>query len=261
MKRTLAWSAGLLLFAAMLVAILTTPVYGDRGRDEINLLSIHELEVATGTVLTQPVPLQREGAYAIDLPYRWVGSCGRSRFSCRSELKPARVQARLTSSDGAVLADTIESLADTRVPYWLQPTGDGSFLQDYGAAFHPIRLPPKATGTVLLSLTRVDNEPGPLVFFVSDLAKNAAGLRPTMLESPGQMLDLQTEYGAPRPALAKAAVFVSRVQSLAPPWLPLPLLELLLAAVIAIGIFLYTRILFAPAGEPIDEALSPPRSR
>src|ERR1700682_1755251 len=107
MKRTLAWSAGLLLFAAMLVAILTTPVYGDRGRDEINLLSIHELEVATGTVLTQPVPLQREGAYAIDLPYRWVGSCGRSRFSCRSELKPARGQGRLPSPAGAARADLL----------------------------------------------------------------------------------------------------------------------------------------------------------
>jgi hypothetical protein len=261
MKRTLVWIAGLLLFTAMLVAILTTPVYGDRGRDEINLFSIYELEIGSGTVLTQPVPLQRDEAYAIDLPYRWVGSCGRSRFSCRSELKPARVQARLTSSDGAVLSDTIESLGDTRAPYWLQPTGDGSFLQDYGAAFHAIRLPPKTKGTVLLSLTRVDGEPGPLVFFVSDVAHPGAGSRPTILERPGQTLDLQTEYGAPRPALAKAPVFVSRVQSLAPPWLPFPLPELLLAGVVATGIFLYTRILFAPAGEPLDEALSPPRSR
>jgi hypothetical protein len=260
MKRTLVMLfVGVLIFTAVLAKLLTTEVYGDRGRGEINLFTIHEISIGTGTVLTQPVPLQRQDAYAIDLPYRWT-ACG-SAQRCPSG-NPARVEARLMSSDGSLLADTIEVLGDTRSPIWAQPTGDGSFLENGSAAFHPIRLPPHATGTVLLSLTRVDREPGELVLFASDqVASPAAQSRPTMVERPTEILDLQTEYGAPRPALAKIPTYVSRIQDLAPPWLPFPLPELLLVCVVAIGIFLYGKLLFAPAGDSDAEALSPLKFR
>jgi hypothetical protein len=166
------------------------------------------------------------------------------------------------SSDGSVLAHTIEVLGNTQSPFWAQPTGDGSFLENSSAAFHAIRLPPHTTGTVLLSLTRVDREPGELVFFASDQVTSPGAVpRPTMLDRPTEILDLQTEYGAPRPAVAKIPVYASRIQELAPPWLPFPLPELLLACLVAIGIFLYTRLLFAPAGDVDVESVSPTRSR
>lgn len=261
MKRSLVlWLAGLLIFTAVVARILTTEVHADRGRNEINLLSIHEISIGPDTVLTQPVPLQRDLAYAIDLPYRWT-AC-RSRLQGCPSVNPARVEARLMSTDGALFADTIEMLGNTQSPLWAQPTGDGSFLENSGAAYHPIRLPPHLTGTVLLSLTRVDREPGELVFFASDqVAASAGESRPTMLERPNEMLDLQTVYGAPRPAVAKVPVYVSRIQDLAPPWLPFPLPELLLICVIGIGVFAYMRLLFAPADEMPAEATSSPKSR
>jgi hypothetical protein len=260
MKRTLVLAlAGVLIFTAVLAKLLTTGVYGDRGRGEINLLTIHEISIATGTVLTQPVPLQRQDAYAIELPYSWT-ACG-SGQRCPGG-NPARVEARLISSDGSLLADTIEVLGNTQSPIWAQPTGDGSFLENSSAAFHPIRLPPHVSGTVLLSLTRVDREPGELVLFASDqVASPAAQSRPTMVERPTEILDLQTEYGAPRPAVGKTPVYVSRIQELAPPWLPFPVPELLLACMVAIGIFLYTKVLFAPDQEPPAEGLSRPTPR
>ena len=82
-----------------------------------------------------------------------------------------------------------------------------------------------------------------------------------MVERPQEYLDLVTEYGAPRTALAKAPTFVSRVQSLAPPWMPFPLPELLLAAVVALGILLYTTVLFARTEERSAEGVSRTRSR
>jgi hypothetical protein len=56
-------------------------------------------------------------------------------------------------------------------------------------------------------------------------------------------------------------MFVSRIQSLAPPWLPFPVPELLLACMLAIGIFLYTKVLFAHDEELPVADLSRPRPR
>jgi len=246
MSRTIALIAGLLVFSAALAVMLTTSVYGDRGRDEINLSSIHELPVITGQVLRQPVPLQRPAPYAISLPYQWRGS------------HSALIEVRLMGPDGSLLADTTEILDNSRAPLWLQPVGDGSYWQHERAAFHSIRIPSAASGTVVLQITRIDNEPGMLVLFASVLPApgsnpfggSQADSRPTILERPGEVLALETEYGAPRPALAKASTFIERVQSLAPPWLPFPVPELLLAFIVAIGIFLYARLLTADVASP-----------
>jgi hypothetical protein len=250
MTRLIAWTVGILVLGATLVAMLMTNVYGDRGREEIAILSIHRVPVEPGATLTQPVPLQRPSPFAINVPYRWRGE------------HPARVEVRLTGADGSVLSDTTENLANTRAPLWVQPFGDGSYWQGERAAFHLIRLPSGASGTIVLRITRVDHEAGTLDFFASQLPLVQGSLpRPPLVERPQEFLDLETEYGVPRPAFAKLPTFVSRVQSLAPPWLPFPMPEVLFGAIVAIGIFLYTRLLLAPAGEPVDESLSPPRSR
>jgi hypothetical protein len=250
MSRLIVWAAGMLVLGAVLAAMLMTNVYGDRGRDEVNLSSIHELPVGIGGAVTQPVPLQRAAPFAIELPYQWRGA------------KPARMEVRLLGADGSLLSDTTETLDNSRAPLWLQPIGDGSYWQHELAAFHSIRLPSSASGTIVLRLTRLDQEPGTLVFFASDLASaQSSPPRPSLVERPGEFLDLESEYGAPGTALAKAPTFVSRVQSLAPPWLPFPVPELLLACMVAAGIFLYTTMLLAPTEEPPAEVLSSTRSR
>jgi hypothetical protein len=250
MSRLIAWAAGILVLGAVLAAMLATNMYGDRGRGEIDLSSIHQIPVGTGGVLTQPVPLQRPAPYAIEVPYRWLGS------------RPARIEVRLTAADGSVLFDTTEAMDNSRAAIWLLPTGDGSYWEHEWAVFHSIRLPSSASGTIVLRLTRLDQEPGTLVFFASDLASaQSSPPRPSLVERPGEFLDLESEYGAPRTALAKAPTFVSRVQSLAPPWLPFPVPELLLACMVAAGIFLYTTMLLAPTEEPPAEVLSSTRSR
>ncbi len=249
MSRLIMWTAGILVLGAVLAAMLTTNVYGDRGRDEINLSSIHQVRVGVGGALTQPVPLQRASPFAFELPYHWRGA------------NPARIEVRLMGADGSLLSDTTEALDNSRAPLWLQPIGDGSYWQHESAAFHSIRLPSSASGTIVLHLTRVDQEAGTLLLFASDVASDQSSPpRPSLVERPGEFLDLQTEYGAPRPALAKAPTFVERVQSLAPPWLPFPVPELLLACMVAVGIFLYTMLL-APTEEPPAEVFSPTRSR
>jgi hypothetical protein len=249
MSRLIVWAAGILVLGAVLAAMLTTNVYGDRGRDEINLLSIHQVRVGVGGALTQPVPLQRASPFAIDLPYQWRGA------------NPARIEVRLLGADGSLISDTTETLDNSRAPLWLQPIGDGSYWQHESAAFHSIRLPSSASGTIVLHLTRVDQEPGTLVLFASDVASDQSSApRPSLVERPGEFLDLQTEYGAPRPAIAKAPTFVERVQSLAPPWLPFPVPDLLLACMVAVGIFLSTMVLFLPADDRLA-AVKEPRSR
>jgi hypothetical protein len=242
MTRLLAWGAAVLLLAFMVAALLMTNVFGDRGRGEVDLTSIHEVPVASGGVLTQPVPLQRAAPYAIELPYQWRGS------------QPARIEVLLVGADGSTLSDTTETLDNSRAPIWLQPIGDGSNWQHESAAFHAIRLPSNASGTVVLQLTRLDQEAGNLVFFASNVSSGAS--RPSLVQRPAEFLDLETVYGAPRPAIDKVATYVSRVQSLAPPWLPFPLLEVLFALTIAIGIYLYATVLGRPS-----EGVSPTRSR
>jgi hypothetical protein len=246
MSRLIVWAAGILVFCAVVAAMLMTSVYGDRGRDEVDLSSIHEVQVATGGVLTQPVPLQRSMPFAIELPYKWHGS------------QPARIQVRVVGADGSLLSDTVETLDNSHAPLWLQPIGDGSYFQHERAAFHSVRLPSNAAGTIVVNLTRLDQEPGTLVFFASALKVSPS--RPAMVERPGEFLVLKSEYGAPRPAFAKGSTFVSRVQSLAPPWLPFPVPELLLACLFAFGIFLYTAMLFAQE-EPAVGLISRTRSR
>jgi hypothetical protein len=239
MMRNLVWAAGLLLVGIVLAALLMTNVYGDRGRGEIDLTSIHEVPVGTGGVVTQPVPLERPSPIAIDLPYQWLGS------------HPARVEVRVEGTGGALLADTTETLDNSRAPLWLEPVADGSYWEGERAAFHSLAIPSSAAGTIVLHLTRLDQEGGSLVLFASNLpSAESSPSRPPMAERPQEYLDLVTEYGAPGPALAKTPTFVSRVQSLAPPWLPSPVPELLLAAMLGLGIFLYTTMLFARTEEP-----------
>src|ERR1700674_5184966 len=101
-RRTiLVWTVGMLVFVAVIARILTTSVYGDRGRDEINLFSIHPISIQPGGVVTQPVPLQRGEAYAIQVPFRWLGS------------HPTRIEERLTSTDGSILSETTQTLKNT----------------------------------------------------------------------------------------------------------------------------------------------------
>jgi hypothetical protein len=246
MTRLVVLAAGILVFGGVLTAMLIANVYGDRGRDEVELSTIHELPVAMSGAVTQPLPLQRSDPFAIELPYQWRGS------------RPARIAVRLVGADGSLLTETTESLDNSRAPLWLQPIGDGSYWQHESAAFHSIRLPSSAAGTIVLHLTRIDQEPGTLAFFASDLA--ALPSRPPMAERPGEFLDLKTVYGAPRPAFANVPTFVTRVQSLAPPWLPFPVPELLLAGMVAVGVFLYAIVLFVPADEPPAD-VKEPRSR
>lgn len=250
MMRKLVWAAGLLLAGIVLAALLMTNVYGDRGRGEIDLTSIHEVPIGTGGVVTQPIPLERPAPVAVDLPYQWLGS------------RPARIEVRVEGADGALLADTTQTLDNSRAPLWLEPVADGSYWEGERAAFHSLQIPSSAAGTIVLHLTRLDQEAGPLIFFASDLpSAESSPSRPSMVERPQEYLDLVTEYGAPRTALAKAPTFVSRVQSLAPPWMPFPLPELLLAAMVALGILLYTTVLFARTEERSAEGVSRTRSR
>jgi hypothetical protein len=232
MIRQLVWGAGVLLLGLIAGALLVTNVFGDRGRGEVDLTSIHEVPVASGGALTQPVLLQRAAPYAIELPYQWRGS------------RPARIEVRLVGADGVTLSDTAETLDNSRAPVWLEPIGDGSYWQHEAAAFHSIRVPPNASGTIVLHLTRLDQEPGSLVLFASNVPTNVPNVsRPSMVERPQEFLDLETVYGGPRPAVDKVATYVSRMQSLAPPWLPFPLPEVLLALTIALGIYLYAIVL------------------
>jgi hypothetical protein len=250
MMRKLVWAAGLLLAGIVLAGLLMTNVYGDRGRGEIDLTSIHEVPVGPGGVVTQPVPLERPAPVAIDLPYQWLGS------------SPARIEVRVERADGAVLADTTETLDNSRAPLWLEPVADGSYWQGERAALHSLQIPSGAAGTIVLHLTRLDQEAGPLILFASDLpSPQSSPSRPPMVERPHEYLDLVTEYGAPRTAFAKGPTFVSRVQSLAPPWLPFPAPELLLAAMVVLGIVVYTMTLFARPDEQSVDVISRTTSR
>ncbi|TMC54746.1 MAG: hypothetical protein E6J20_02085 [Chloroflexi bacterium] len=240
MRRVIVWLAGILVVVGVIAPMLLATVPGDRGRDEINLLTIHELPLATGGVLTQPVPLQRPAPYGIELPYQWRGD------------HPAQLDVSVKTPDGVVINAT-EVLDNSRLPLLAEPIGDGSYWQRHRAAFHLIRLPSSAVGTMILRLTRVDREPGTLVLFASDrlppptvqIAGTQLDSRPTLVEDPTEYLDLRTEYGTPGPAIAKAPTYVSRLQTLAPPWLPFPLPELLLALMVAAGIYLCSVTAFA----------------
>jgi hypothetical protein len=251
MRRVLAWVAGLLLVSGALAAMLMTTVPGDRGRDEVNFLTINELPLWPGGVLTQPVPLQRSSPHDIALPYRWFGA------------QPARLDVRVTTGDGALLMSTVQALDDSRAPKWLQPLGDGSYWQDHRATFTSLPLPATASGTVILRVERVDHEPDKVVLFVSDrlsppsppITGRQPDMRPTLVELPTQYLDLITEYGTPGPAVAKIPVYVSRLHSLAPPWMPFPLPELLLVLVAGAGIYLFTLTLFARFPRESEEML------
>src|ERR1700686_2519332 len=146
-RRVLFAVVGIVIVSAVLSTLLLANVNADRGRDEIDYLTMHPVSLETNAALTQPVPLQRVDPYAIALPYKWVG------------LHPARIEARITGSDGSVLSDTTLSAAKSRAPVWLQPIGDGSVWQREAAAFLSIRVPSRATGTITLTVTRVDTEP------------------------------------------------------------------------------------------------------
>ena len=58
--------------------------------------------------------------------------------------------------------------------------------------------------------------------------------------------DLETEYGTPGRAIAKTPVYISRLHTLTPPWMPFPVPELLLGLIAAAGIYLFTVLLFSP---------------
>src|SRR4029077_12490768 len=106
------------------------------------------------------------------------------------------------------------------------------------------RLPSSASGTIVLHLTRLDQEAGDLVFFASDVQVGLPNVtRPSLVERPAEFLDLETVYDGPRQAVDKVATYVSRMQSLAPPWLPFPVPEVLLTLTIALGAYLYAVVL------------------
>lgn len=229
--------SGLVGFIFVLALILISPVYADRGRNEIDFISIHELPLASNQALTQPVKLQYPNPYAIDLPYRWEGQ------------HEARAKVVITGSDGASLLDRTVSFKNTVSPDLLEPTGDGSVWEHLGAKFESIRVPGNASAEITLRLTRLDREPGSLVLFASNkqpAPEAVAGRpsfsidsRPALADRPGEVLEFESEYGTPRPAWEKIPVYLSRLQSLAPPWLPFPMPELLILLVIAGGLTFY----------------------
>jgi len=233
-RRVIVAPVGVAFLLAVMAPILLTPVSADRGRNEIDFLSIHELPLTSEAVLTQPVKLQNPDPYQIDLPYRWQGQ------------HPARLQVAISGSDGALLSNEMVVLNNTTSPDWLEPAGDGSVWQHLGAKIQPVRVPRGATNEIILRLTRVDRESGSLVLFASDRMPATAGPPPfsidtrlTMVERPGQILEFESEYGNPRPAWQKVPTYFSRLQSLAPPWLPFPMPELLLLLMITSGLWLY----------------------
>jgi len=232
-RRLIVALVGVAFLLAVLARILITPVTADRGRNEMDYLTIHDLPLAYGAVLTQPVALQNPDVYGIDLPYRWEGQ------------QPARLQVAISGSDGTLLSDAMETLNKTTTPDWLEPTGDGSIWQHLGAKLQLLRAPRGATNEIIVRLTRVDHEPGTLVLFASNKRPGVAGQpafvadsRLTMVERPGEILEFESEYGNPRPAWQKVPTYFSRLQSLAPPWLPFPMPEFLLLLMITSGLWL-----------------------
>ena len=226
---------GVLLLVALLAIIAISPVNANRGRNEIDYLTIHELPLAPEATLTQPVELQNPDPYAIDLPYRWDGQ------------HEARAHVVITESDGASLVDRTLSFKRTTSPDLLEPSGDGSVWQHLGAKFEAIRVPGSASAKITLRLTRLDHEAGLLVLFASDKMPAPQGgqpsfsidSRPALAELPTEVLEFESEYGAPRPAWDKIPTYLSRLQSLAPPWLPFPMPELLILLMMAGGLALY----------------------
>jgi hypothetical protein len=231
--------AALALFAGSLAIALAASVYGDRGRDETFYLTIHALPVAAGDMVAQPVPLQRADASAIEVPYRWLGAA------------PATVEETLATTGGSTVFDRTEQFPNSRGNRLLQPTGNGSVWQNLTAVFKVIPLPRGLPDTVVLSLKRVDSNPGTLFFFASNSIAPPAGAdlgtqpdkRPAMIGRPGQVLDLETEYGAPRPAVAKVPTYLERIQSIAPPWMPAAVFVLMVVAMVGVAIFLYAIVL------------------
>jgi hypothetical protein len=246
---------GLLIFAGIVAAALASPVYADRGRDEAFYLTIHELPVAPGAKVTQPVPLQRPDASAIEVPYRWLNA------------EPAIVQVRLVSATGATMSDRQEAFSFSRGSKLLQPTGNGTVWQDQQAAFKTIALPSGLSGTVVLSMTRVDQTGGTLILFASDTvpSQSNAGLgtqpdkRPPIVERPSEVLDVETEYGALQPAVVKVPKYLSRIASIAPPWIPAPIFVLLFIAAFLIALYLFTLVaLTQPLPESNDQSRHQP---
>ena len=245
-RRALYAVAGLLIFAAIVAPALASHVYADRGRDETFYLSVHELPVQPGGMVTQPIPLQRSDPAAVELPYRWLGA------------QPALVDVRLSNADGSVVSERQELFPNSRGSKVLQPTGNGSVWQDLQAAFKAVTLPSGLAGEVTLSLTRVDQLNGTFVLFASDAASAAAGVdvgtqpdkRPPIAGRPTEVLDLETEYGSMSPALAKVPTYVSRIASIAPPWIPAPIFILLFVGAVLVTFFLYAFVVMTPETKP-----------
>ena len=233
---------GVLIFAAIAAAMLATPVYGDRGRDEAFYLTIHELHMQPGAMVTQQVPLQRPNATAIEIPYRWLAA------------QPATVDVHLKSIDGSTLSDRQEYFPNSRGSRLLQPTGNGTVWQAEQATFKTISLPGGLSGQLVLTLTRIDQSSQTLTLFAStalgppsttDLGTQP-GKRPAIAERPGEVLDLETEYGSIQPAASKLPTYVSRIASIGPPWLPEPLFVLLFVGAVLITLLLFVVVAMAP---------------
>ncbi len=204
---------GALILASVDVWALAQPVTAARGRDEIDYLHLQLVPLAPGETLTQLVQAQRDGLSSLAIPYRW-----RHQRAAAAKIQVQRL-------DGTPVADAIHRLG--RTIDW---------------SFERVPVPNAAAQAVLLRITRMDSS-GELDLFASPPSPG----RPTLAQNPKIALAVQTQYGESRPALMKASLYAARVGSLAPPWLPRPLPELL------VGVFLFGGIgmvAFIARGEP-----------
>jgi hypothetical protein len=242
---------GVAVFAGLVAIPLAAPVYGDRGRDETFYLTIHPLPVGSGASITQPVPLQRPDASAIEVPYRWLG------------IEPARVKETLMTTGGSTIFERTEPFPNSRGPRLLQPTSNGSVWQNLTATLKTIAVPAGLPATVVLILTRVDSYPATLFLFASYTVTPPTSAdvgsqpdkRPTIIERQGEVLDLETEYGALQPAVVKVPKYVSRIASIAPPWIPTSIFILLFTVAVLIALFLFALAALTPSlPHPIDQS-------
>jgi hypothetical protein len=231
-KRSILLMAPATLLVASLAAwALLTPVHPSRGIDELDLYDVRPIPLQAASDLTQQIEIQRPHPSAIRFPYRWLDS------------RPALVRVTLLTENGETLQQTVERLPDSAAPRWLRPVSNGATFESLRATYHELPLPAGAQGRLLLRLSRVDTYGSELDLFVGPVPGpylishrgSPAQTRQPLLEQSGLLLDFQTFYGDREPAWRKAGDYATRLNSLAPPWLPGPLPEVLLVAFLVAG--------------------------
>lgn len=212
--------------AAMLVFLgmaLAEPTASSRGSDELVYAMFGQLPFdAPGTGYDQPVELQVEGVSRLSIPYHLDGP------------RAALVHVSVREPGGPVLLDEVRSLDATVQPlttyfllgssYW-DSQQSGWVRLDVRSRNHPSELQ--------VHFDRLDANGGGF-FFYTDPA--VATDKPPLAENHDIAIVVQTSYGPLRQAFLKAPVYAARVNSLAPPWLPGVVPELLLVLMLLAGL-------------------------